>query len=203
MMGIRIVSATLLTGTLLGGLGGCASVGTTVLTSIASAAIQTAIEQTTSHQPSAEQLWQDAQLASLEHRAISGDSQAQFDLGTYYLVLQEPAGADWICQAAIVGHPQAQLQYGHFFNEDRQLEDLYPFVQITPDNEQAFVWYSLSSQAGDPMAAHFRDSLVSGRMTREAMDRAEGALSAWTPSPCGGRQYAVGHDTSPGLLAER
>jgi TPR repeat protein len=203
MITTRHIAGFVIAGAVCGSLGGCASIGTTVLTSVASAAIKTAIEQTQNHRPSAEQLWQDAQLAGLEHRAISGDSQAQYELGTYYLVRRESAGADWICQAAIVGHPQAQLQYGHFFNEDRKQEDLYPFVNIFPNNEQAFVWYSLATRAGEPMAAHFRDSLMSGRMTRAALDRAEGALDAWQPTACGAMQHASLSAATPGPLAAR
>ena len=42
----------------------------------------------------------DQQLAALEQRAIGGELEAQYQLGTYYLVRHEPAAADWICQAA-------------------------------------------------------------------------------------------------------
>lgn len=167
------------------GVGGCVSVAGTIASSVASAAIKTAIAQAEKNKPTPEQLWHEAQVAGLEHRAVSGEIEAQYQLGTYYLILQEPRGADWICQAAIQGHAKAQLQYGHFFNEDRKLEDMYPFIGIRPDNVQALVWYSLSDQHGEPRAAHFRDSLLSGRMSPERIDRAEAVLSHWIPTSCG------------------
>lgn len=166
-------------------LSGCVSVAGAIASSVAQAAIKTAIDQAEKNKPTPEQLWHEAQVASLEHRAVSGEVDAQYQLGTYYLVLQEPRGVDWLCQAAIQGHAKAQLQYGHFFNEDRKLDDLYPFVGIRPDNVQALVWYSLSDQHGEPRAAHFRDSLLSGRMSPERIDRAEVVLSSWTPTSCG------------------
>jgi len=166
-------------------LNGCVSVAGTIASAVAQAAIKTAIDQAEKNKPTAEQLWHEAQVAGLEHRAISGELEAQYQLGTYYLVLQEPGGADWICQAAIQGHAKAQLQYGHFFNEDRKLDDLYPFVGIRPDNVQALVWYSLSSNNGEPRAGFFRDSLLSGAMSTQKIDRAEAVLARWTPTSCG------------------
>ena len=163
---------------------GCVGVATTVATTVASAALQTAIEQAQKNRPTPEQLWHDAQVANLERNAVAGNVDAQYQLGSYYLVLREPRGADWVCQAAIQGHPQAQLQYGHFFNEDRKRGDLFPYVEIAPDNVQAFLWYSLATRGGEPEAAHFRDSLLSGSMSAQRIDLAEATLAAWTPSSC-------------------
>ena len=166
-------------------LSGCVTVAGTIASSVASAALKTAIEQAERSQPTPEQLWQDAQMASLEQRAISGDVEAQYQLGTYYIAAREPVAADWICQAANMGHAGAQLQYGHFFNEDRKHEDLFPFLPIRPNNVEAFLWYSLATERGDPRAGHFRDSLMSGAMSAEMLSHAELKLAAWQPINCG------------------
>ena len=168
-----------------GCLTGCVSVAGTIASTVASAAIKTAIEQSENSKPTPEQLWQDAQMASLERRAIGGELEAQYQLGTYYLVIQEPTAADWICQAANMGHAKAQLQYGHFFNEDRKREDLYPFLSIHPNNVEAFVWYSLSARHGEPRAGHFRDSLMSGALGIGRLRQAETQLASWQPIDCG------------------
>lgn len=167
------------------GLAGCVSVAGTIASSVASAAIKTAIEQAEKNRPTPEELWQDAQMASLERRAIGGELEAQYQLGTYYLAVHEPAAADWICQAANMGHPKAQLQYGHFFNEDRKHEDLYPFLSIRPNNVEAFVWYSLATRHGEPRAGHFRDSLMSGALNANRLRQAETQLASWQPINCG------------------
>ncbi len=180
----RIACLLLVVGTA-GALAGCVSVAGTIASSVASAAIKTAIAQHEKNKPTPEQLWQDAQMASLERRAIGGELEAQYQLGTYYLVRQEPTGADWICQAANMGHPAAQLQYGHFYNEDRKYEDLYPFLSLPPNNVEAFVWYSLAARHGEPRAGHFRDSLTGGMLGVNQLREAERRLAGWQPIDCG------------------
>lgn len=179
----RVVSVLLLVVSAL--LAGCVGVGTTIASSVLSAAIKTAVEQSQNNKPSPEQMWHDAQIASLEHRAVNGDVEAQFQIGTYYLMHQEPTAERWICQAANQGHPKAQLQYGHWFNEDRKREDLFPFIGLNPDNVQAFVWYSLAANSGESRAPLFRDSLLSGAMTSQQVELARTRFASWTPNPCG------------------
>ena len=100
-------------------LSACGGPETMIASSILSAAMRTTIEQAAKNRPTPEQLWHEAQVARLERRAVAGDAEAQFEIGTYYLLLQEPVAQQWICAAANGGHAKAQLQYGHWFNEDR------------------------------------------------------------------------------------
>jgi TPR repeat protein len=156
-----------------------------IVSSVASAALRTAVEQVQKNRPTPEQLWHEAQVENLERRALSGDVEAQFQIGTYYLLLQEPAAEPWICVAANRGHAKAQLQYGHWYNEDRIREDLFPFIHVTPDNSTAFIWYSLAADNGEPRAPHFRDSLIYAGMPAEQLARGRERLAAWTPQSCG------------------
>lgn len=156
-----------------------------VVSSLTSAAVRTAIEQAEKTRPTPEQLWHEAQVARLERRALAGELEAQYQIGTYYLLLQEPAAEPWICLAANRGHAGAQLQYGHWFNEDRSREDLFPFIALAPDNASAYLWYSLAADNGEPRAAHFRDSLIHAGVDAQTLERGRSRLARWTPQPCG------------------
>jgi len=166
-------------------LAGCVDPGSMILSSVASAALRTAIDQAQKNRPTPEQMWHEAQVASLERAALAGDMEAQFQIGTYYLLLQEPAAEQWICEAASRGHAKAQLQYGHWFNEDRHRDDLFPFIAIAPDDATAFLWYSLSALNGEPRAPHFRDSLRYAGLAEARMHAANVRLDGWAPGPCG------------------
>ena len=181
---------------------GCGGPETMIASSIISAAVRTTIEQAAKNRPTPEQLWHEAQVAQLERRAIAGDVEAQFQIGTYYLVLQEPVSQQWICTAANGGHAKAQLQYGHWFNEDRAREDLFPFINISPDNAMAYMWYDLAAANGEPRAPHFRDNLIYGGMPVAQLDRGRARVANWTPQPCDAdpiRTAAVAGDTPPGV----
>lgn len=149
-----------------------------------SAAIQTAAEQAEKNRPTPEQLWQAAQFEKLEREAHAGSPEAQYRLGTYYIQAQESTAQTWICAAANQGHARAQLQYGHWFNEDRTREDLFPFISITPNNSDAYLWYALATQNGEPRAAHFRDSLIYGGIQTVKLDQARARLENWSAQDC-------------------
>ncbi len=184
---------------------GCGGVEGMIVSSVVSAAMRTAVDQAVDHaqrtRPTPEQMWHEVQVANLERRALAGELEAQFELGTYYLMLQEPAAQAWICHAANRGHARAQLQYGHWFNEDRAREDLFPFITIVPDNGTAFLWYSLAADNGEPRAPHFRDSLIFAGMPAEALERARLRLTAWTPQRCDSTQVLTAAAPQPGAQA--
>ena len=165
-------------------LSACGGPETMIASSLISAAMRTAVDQAQKNRPTPEQMWHEAQVASLERRAITGDADAQFQIGTYYLVLQEPVAQQWICAAANQGHPKAQLQYGHWFNEDRSREDLFPFIAVRPDNSTAYMWYDLAAGNGEPRAPHFRDNLIYAGMPADALERGRERVAAWTPGTC-------------------
>ncbi len=180
---ITMRNATLaLLGTFL--LSACADPLSMVASSLLSAAIRTGIETAQKNRADPEKLWQQAQLAHVEQQAISGNSDAQFQLGIYYLLRREPGALGWICQSANQGHTRAQLQYGHLFNEDRNQDDLFPFISLNPDDAQAFLWYSLSANQGDSRAALFRDSLNPSRLNSQELTAARTAIENWRPTPC-------------------
>jgi len=185
----RIAVAAFLSLTL--ALGACGGPETMIASSLISAALRTAVDQAQKNRPTPEQMWHEAQVASLERRAIAGDPEAQFQIGTYYLVLQEPVSRQWICAAANQGHPKAQLQYGHWFNEDRSREDLFPFIAVTPDNSTAYMWYDLAATNGEPRAPHFRDSLIYAGMPADTLERGRASVVAWTPGSCAGATIAA------------
>lgn len=165
-------------------LSACGGPETMIASSIISAAVKTTIEQAEKNRPSPEQLWHEAQVERLERLADSGDTEAQFQLGTYLLMLGDPAAQQWICAAANRGHARAQLQYGHWFNEDRAREDLFPFITITPDNADAYMWYDLATRNGEPRAAHFRDNLIYAGMSAAKLDTGRMRAANWSPQPC-------------------
>jgi len=188
----RIRSRTLLISSLLLSsvlLSACADPLTMVATSVLSAVIQTGIkagiESAQNNRSDPEKLWQQAQLAQVEQQAIGGNVDAQFQLGIYYLLRQEPRSVGWICLAANQGHARAQLQYGHLYNEDRKRNDLFPFVSIAPDNVQAFVWYSLAAGNQDARAILFRDNMKQTGLNSQRLNQALAAIESWQPGPCG------------------
>ena len=91
----------------------------------------------------------------------------------------------WVCRAANAGYPQAQLQLGHWYNEDRNREDLWPFISLRPDNRKAYVWYSLAADNGNLFAAQLRDRLARNDMTAEQVAAARERLARWSPGSCG------------------
>ena len=179
---------------------GCGGPEAMIISAVAQAAVKEAVKQAEKNRPTPEQLWHEAQVASLERRALAGDVEAQFQIGTYYLLLQEPVAERWICEAASRGHAKAQLQYGHWFNEDRAREDLFPFIGITPDNTQALLWYTLAAEGGEPRAPFFRDSLLQTGLAPDQLEAGQAGISSWSPGPCGGPTLTTAsHDPTLGV----
>ena len=178
----RVVVALALSSALLSG---CVDPVSIVASSVLSAAFKTAVEQAEKNRPTPEDRWHEMQLSVLEREARGGTAESQFRLGTYYIQTQESKAEVWICAAANQGHARAQLQYGHWFNEDRAREDLFPFINITPNNADAFLWYALAAQNGEPRASHFRDSLIYGGIQTVKLDQARARLANWSSQDCG------------------
>ncbi len=162
----------------------CAGPVSMVASSVISAAVQTGIETAQKNRADPEKLWQQYQLAQAEQQAIAGNADAQFQLGIYYLLRREAGAAGWICQAANQGHALAQLQFGHLFNEDRKREDLFPFINLGPNDVKAFVWYSLATKNGQARAQLFKDSLKRSRLNSKELHQAQIAIQNWRPQPC-------------------
>jgi hypothetical protein len=166
-------------------LGGCLDPASMVMSSVATATVRTIIDQAEKNRPTPQQMWHRSQVAALEQRAAAGDVEAQFQLGTYHMGRRDPAAQRWICEAASRGHPGAQLQFGHWYNEDREREDLFPFIPIEPDNATAFLWYRLAERNGEPRATHFRDSVSFAQLPAPRLREVDLRVADWSPGPCG------------------
>ena len=94
--------------------------------------------------------------------AEDGDAAAAYALATLLTERHDPDARRWMCEAALKGNANAQLQLGHWYNEDRRREDLWPFISIAPDNQVAYRWYSAALENGDQRAGIFRESLADG-----------------------------------------
>jgi TPR repeat protein len=121
----------------------------------------------------------------LRSDAKQGDSRAQYELGLFYLKKGESRAGQWICEAASNGYPEAQLLMGHWFNEDRNDNDQWPFITTRPDDRYAYLWYSLADASGEYTASLFLQDLQRKRMTAEEIDQSRQWLAAWQPRGCG------------------
>jgi TPR repeat protein len=127
----------------------------------------------------------DAYEELLQAKATEGDTESQYQLGMFYVAKRNSDALGWICQAANAGHAKAQLQMGHWYSEDRLQSDLWPYIRIRPDDNQAYVWYSLAEKGGDEDAALFRMVLRDNRMTKTDVDAAKQKVSLWQSTTCG------------------
>jgi len=91
--------------------------------------------------------------------ATSGDPQAAYVLATLLTERGDSRGLHWMCEAAQAGHGGAQLQLGHWYNQDREREDPWPFIGADPDDRVAAYWYGEASRNGKKIAVIFLDSL--------------------------------------------
>ena len=165
---------------------GCIDPVSLVASSVLSTAFKTVLDQAEkNNRPQPDRQWHDVQLAILEREARAGAAEAQFRLGTYYIQTQESTAQTWICTAANQGHAGAQLQYGHWFNEDRAHEDLFPYIGITPNNSDAYLWYALAAQNGESRAPLFRDSLIYSGIPAAKLDQARARVANWSAQDCG------------------
>ena len=94
--------------------------------------------------------------------AESGDPDGAYRVATLLSERHDPDAMRWMCEAAREGHAGAQLQVGHWYNEDRRREDLWPFIGVTPDDEIAYQWYTAALDNGEDRAFIFRESLSHG-----------------------------------------
>lgn|GEM_PF-4360083 len=162
---------------------GCGSPQLMIASNLAQAAIKTSIDYAEKHRPTPEQAWAREQHDLLVARARGGDLQAQYRLGVLYAAAHDRRARLWMCRAANRGHPEARRQLGHWYNEARKREDLWPFIALRTDDRDAYVWYSLAARAGDREAGVFRERVRRG-LNETRRREAERRLAAWRPSPC-------------------
>ena len=159
---------------------------------VVSAAMKASIDYAEKNKPTSEQLWEKARIDRLQRRAQSGDVEAQYEMGLIHQAAQSSGARHWVCLAANSGLARAQAHMGHWYNEDRKREDLWPFIDIRPDNKKAFVWYSLAESNGDVMSLNYRNRMVKNAMTTGDLDQARMHLTEWAPEQCGGFTAVAG-----------
>lgn len=179
----RVRAAALLV--LCGLLSGCMGPEVMIATNIASAALKAGVEYAEKNKPTPEQAWRAAKRGHLEARGEAGDKDAQFALARLYQRREHGTAQYWMCEAANSGHPQARMQLGHWYNEDRLSEDPWPYIGIRPDNRQAYLWYRLAEASGEPGGALFSGRLAGSGLTEPELRAAREMVEAWTPGGCG------------------
>ena len=152
---------------------------------VMSAAIKAGADYAEKNKPTPEERWEQSKLDRLTRRADDGDLDAQYQLGLVHQAASSGRAKVWVCRAANNGLARAQAHMGHWYNEDRKQEDLWPFIDIRPDNRDAFVWYSLAEANGDMFAGNFRENLSHESMSPDELAEAQNRLSRWEPVYCG------------------
>jgi len=168
--------------------------GVMIASNLAQAAVRTAIDYNEENAPTAQEMWEAEQIALLADRADRGDVEANYTLGRLFSAKERRDAEHWMCQAANKGHAKALLQMGHWYNEDRAREDLWPYIDIAPDNRDAWVYYSLAARRGEVIGDTYRETLVESGMSEQQLRAAEQRLAAWKPVTC--PYVAAVHDPS-------
>ncbi len=152
---------------------------------VMTAAIKAGAHYAEKNKPTPEERWEQSKLDRLTRRANDGDLDAQYQLGLVHQAASSGKAKLWVCRAANNGLARAQAHMGHWYNEDRKQEDLWPFIDIRPDNRDAFVWYSLAEANGDSFAGNFREILSDESLSPDDLAEARNRLSRWRPTYCG------------------
>ena len=147
----------------------CMGPGITVASYVAQAAVKTAMDYNEKNKPTDDEAWAESRLRSLERKAEAGDPEANFELGRVHLAHERR---------------EAQLQMGHWYNEDRLREDMWPYVSLRPDNRKAYLWYGHAAAKGEGMGRLFQDSLLDDQLTAEEAEELDRRLEGWKPGGC-------------------
>ena len=167
---------------------------------VVSAAMKAGVHYAEKNKPTTEERWEEARIDRLERRAQDGDIEAQYELGLIYQRAKSGRAKHWVCRAANNGLARAQAHMGHWYNEDRKREDIWPFIDIRPNNETAFVWYSLAESNGDLISFSYRERLEKNVMSAEELMVARARLDDWQPENCG--WFTAVASTTPGPPTE-
>ena len=182
----RFVSVTIIAITV----GGCVfPPEVTIASSIAQAAIKAGMRYAEENKPTPEQAWASEQTNRLAHSAGQGDKDAQFQLAQQLQAQKKPDAATWMCRAAQAGHAQAQRQVGHWFNEDRRREDIWPYIRLTPSDKKAYAWYVLAKSSGDTVSGVFQYQVARRSLSVEEASAIDARITRWIP----------GSDCTPGI----
>lgn len=108
--------------------------------------------------------------------AEQGSADGQLQLGLLYLSgaggKDTVEGLKWLKLSANQGNPDAQLNLGFAYRNASG---------IPHDYVEAWMWFQLAAQNGDPLAPRQRDSLQRF-MTKAQFDQARARAAAWKPA---------------------
>ena len=166
-------------------LGGCGGPEMMIASSIAQAALKTGIRYANENKVTSDQAWHRDRFDFVVSQAAAG-----LALGLYFQAQEEAEAEHWICRAATSGDVRAQLQLGHWYNEDRLEEDMWPFIGLDPSNREAYLWYSFAAEGGDSLAQAMRDR-VAPTLTEDQLAEAKRRASAQDAGGC--RFFATAH----------
>ncbi|MCP5149658.1 MAG: sel1 repeat family protein [Ectothiorhodospiraceae bacterium] len=162
---------------------GCLGPEAMIAANVASAALKATVEYAERNRPSPQAQWRQERVSLLRASAERGELDAQVHLAKMFQASGDPAAYHWMCRAARAGSVEAQRQLGHWYSEDRLREDLWPFIGVTPDDRDAWVWYSRAAAEGDPLAIYLRDR-TERQLAADELLQARARLEA-SASGCG------------------
>jgi len=120
-----------------------------------------------------------AQHLALVRRADQGDARAAYDL--YRLSATVGEQRKWICVAANLGLPEAQMEIARmYWGPPPPLSFYSPFSR---DIVKAYVWSRIAMRNGEPMQ-EISWRLTSGMSGADRLE-AERLLNEWMPDPQG------------------
>lgn len=123
--------------------------------------------------------------APLEESARAGNADAQFQLGRTYCCGNGPGknsalALSWLCKAARQDHSGAQYELGRYY---ALRTDTYYSSSQAQARIYAYMWYSLASVGGWPLAAAERDALAQD-MGRAELTEAQSHIREWRVLGC-------------------
>ena len=120
------------------------------------------------------------QRADWWQKAEQGDTEAQYQLGLSYCCGFGPGrtqtiARDWLCRAALQGHPGAQFQLGQLFGFR---STTHRPMSLPAYQDYAHFWYSLAATQGNQLADNYRVAIEQD-MSAQQLQRSR----AWQTKP--------------------
>jgi TPR repeat protein len=110
------------------------------------------------------------------------------------------AAWNWLCFAANADYSKAQAEVGNWHrstswddwrgrNEDGL--ELLRKVGVRPDNQIAYMWYTLAVSTGGESTRHARDYYVAELLTEVEISQAEQMARDWKPEDCPSAEHRL------------
>ena len=125
--------------------------------------------------------------SELEQRALSGDVDAEYQLGRQYAasgLSQEPQAIYWLCRAAKEGHMTAQLELAMLYAEDAKAgNNAKGNGSRLSTWGSAYFWYTAAASQGSEKALTGREDVASNMDEGEIMEVKRKA-TRWQQAVC-------------------